>query len=71
MTNDDLDALSEYRATFDKALAHARAATDAAAASAPDGTGPVQAREEIARASTKAEGDYWRVRTAAFRQKQD
>ena len=70
MTTDDLGQLAAYRAVFDRALAASRAATDAAAATAPDGTGPVRAREEIARALDEAEGDYWRAATAAGRQKQ-
>lgn len=68
MTTDDLNALTDYRAVFDAALAAARALTDAAMATAPDGTGPVQGREEITRAANRAEGDYWRGRTAAGRQ---
>ena len=68
MTNDDLAALADYRAVFDRALAESRAATDAAAATDPSGTGPVKAREEVSRALNQAEGDFWRAWAAAHRQ---
>ena len=60
MTTDDLSALIEYRRVFDAALRASRAATDAGAASAPDGTGGVRGREEISAALDRAEGDFWR-----------
>lgn len=68
MTTDDLSALIEYRRVFDAALRASRAATDAGAATAPDGTAPVQAREEVALAARQAESDFWRMQTTADRQ---